>query len=181
MAQSLVIGTGTKKRIGNLISGRKIERGVPQPTSGESGSRREAGEEFFAEREVPLVDQMPQPARCRQFSPTWRAAELVQCDRPHATMAGARRIVLAEQSRPRLQRGGLAAQPGENSPNGHVVQRSFVDRCCHRRRLVADHGVNRADRTSIRLNVVLQEAAGQLEQRGAGVTFIGEYESRGNR
>ena len=128
-----------------------------------------------------MIDQMQQPARCRQFPLTWRTAELVPCDRPHETMAGARRIMLAEQPQPCLERGGLGAQPGENSPHGHVMQRPFVDLGRARRRLVADHGVHRVDRPAIRLPVVLQEAAGQPEQRGAGVAFIGEYESRGNR
>jgi hypothetical protein len=60
-----------------------------------------------------------------------------------------------------------------------VVQRSFLDG--GRLRLIADHSSSGAGRLTVRLLVVLQIAAGKVQEGLGGVTFIRKYESRDNR
>jgi hypothetical protein len=79
------------------------------------------------------------------------------------------------------QRGGLHSQPSQHAPNRAVVQSPFFHGGRPRRRLIPSHSLSRAGRLPVGLRVVLQVAAGQVQEGRAGVTLIGEYESWENR
>ena len=83
--------------------------------------------------------------------------------------------------RPDGQRGGLHSHPGQHAPDRAVVQGPFFHGGRPRRRLIADRSVSRAGRLTVGLPVVLQVAAGKVQEGRAGVALIGKYESRGNR
>ncbi len=112
---------------------------------------------------------------------TLRAAELLRGHGTHKAMAGGVRVVFLDQLAAHGQRRYLATQPDQHPPDGAVVQRPFVDLRFARRRLIARDRASRMGRLAIRLAIILQVAEGSLKKCGAGVTLIGEYESRDNR
>jgi hypothetical protein len=79
------------------------------------------------------------------------------------------------------QRGGLHPQPNQQAPDRAVVQGAFFHGGRPRRRLIAGRSLSRAGRLAVGLPVVLQVAAGKVQEGWACVALIGEYESWGNR
>lgn len=79
------------------------------------------------------------------------------------------------------QRSQLASQPGQQPPDGGMVQCPFVDTLCTGSRLVAGRSALGAGRLAIRLPIVLQISRTQIKERLLGITLIGKYESRDNR
>ena len=150
-------------------------------TSQEPGPCREAGEEPLAKQPFPFGDQMEQLARLAEPLLTLRAAELVRGHGTQEAMAGGAGVAILDQL-PALGQGRkLATQPGQHPPDRVVVQSPFVDGDLAGRRLIASDRASRTGRLTVGLLVALQVAGGEFQQRRAGVTLIGEYESRGNR
>ena len=152
-----------------------------QDTSAESGPRCETGEEFLGKKFIPLGVKMKQLTRLAQKQFTLSTTELVWRDGPHKAMTGRARIVLLNQPTALGQGSQLAPQPSQHSPEGAVSQRSLVDGRGIHQRLVAPYPSSWTGRFPIGLLVVLNVTGGQREQCRAGVAFVGEYESRGNR
>jgi hypothetical protein len=152
-----------------------------QATSQKPGSCREAGEKPSAKQPLPFGDQMQQLPRAAQQLLTLRAAELVRRHGAEEPMAGGARVSLLDLLAAEGQPGGLRSQPGQHAPDRAVVQGPLVDGRRSRRRLIAGRSSSRAGRLTIGLPVVLHVTAGEIQQGLAGVTLIGEYESRDNR
>ena len=150
-------------------------------TSREPGSCCEMGEEFFGKHPFPLGDQMEQLPRATQQLLTLRTAELLRRHGARKAVAGRGGATPLDQLATRGQRGGLHSQPSQHAPDRTVVQGPFFHGGRPRWRPIAGHSVSRAGRLSIGLPIVLQVAAGKVQEGRAGVALIGEYESRGNR
>ena len=99
----------------------------PQPTSGESGSCREAGEKPVVGKDVlPLGDQVEQLARSAQQQFPLRAAELLRRDGAQEAVAGRAGMALLDLLAAQGQRGTLRSQPSQKAPDRAVVQTSGV-------------------------------------------------------
>jgi len=149
-------------------------------TSREPGSCRETGEEFLAEHPFPLGDQMQQLPRATQQLLTLRTAELLRRHGTGKAVTGGGRATLLDQLATLGQRGGLHSQPSQHAPDRAVVQGPFFHSGGPRQRLIAGRSVSRAGRLTVGLPVLLQVAAGQVQEGRASVAFIGKYESWGN-
>ena len=148
-------------------------------TSREPGSCRETGEESGGKHLFPLGAKVEHLPREAQHLLTLRAAELLRRHGAEEPVAGRSGVSLLEQLAAGGRRGGLHSQPAQHAPDGTVVQGSFFNG--RRLRLIADHSFSGAGSLTVGLAVVLQVAAGTVQEGPAGVTFIGEYESRDNR
>lgn len=148
-------------------------------TSRKPRSCRETGEESDGKRLFPLGAKLEHLPRGTQHLLTLRAAELLRRHGPQETVAGRSWVSLLEQLAARGQRGALRSQPGQHAPDRTVVQSSFLNG--GRLRLIADHSTSGAGRLTVGLPVVLQVAAGKVQEGPAGVTLIRKYESRDNR
>ena len=99
----------------------------PQPTSSESGSCREAGEEAVVGKEVlPLGGQVEQLAGSAQQQFPLRAAELLRCHSAEEAVAGRAGMALLDLLAAQGQRGTLRSQPSQKAPDRAVVQTSGV-------------------------------------------------------
>ena len=139
------------------------------------------GKNFSGKHPFPLGDQMQQLPRATQQLLTLRTAELLRRHGTGKAVAGGGGATLLDQLATLGQRGGLRPQPSQHAPDRAVVQGPFFHGGRPRRRLIADHSVSRAGRLAVGLPVVLQVAAGKVQEGRAGVALIGEYESRDNR
>jgi len=96
-------------------------------------------------------------------------------------MGGRGRIMLIEQLAARLQGDDLAAQPGEHTPDGRMMERPFVDGLRSAGRFIAQAHAVRLHGLAVGLAIVFQILLGELKRTWSGVAFIGENESRGSR
>lgn len=124
---------------------------------------------------------MKQAARCTEDLPALLAAIFMRADRTDKAMHRGGRLVLAPELQTSLQRGGLAAEEEEKPPQRRPVQGAFVDLVLARRRDIADHPAAWRDGSLIRQMILLQVVTRQREQADAGVTPIGQQESRADR
>jgi len=123
---------------------------------------------------------MKQLTRAVQQLLTLRAAELV---RPHGAdeaVAGGAGVLLQDQLAALGQRDALRPQPTQQAPDRAVVQTPLFRDGRVSRLLIAGRSTSRARCLAVGLRGVLQVAAGKMQEGLAGVTLIGEYESRGN-
>jgi len=125
---------------------------------------------------------MEQLARLAKKPFPLRTAELVRRNRPRKAMADGIRAALFDQPTTLGQGCQLASQPAQRPPYSAMVQKaSRVPGRNIWRILVDPPPASRASRFPIALPVVLQVTGTEMKQGRAGVTLIGEYESRGNR
>lgn len=150
-------------------------------TLGKPRSCRETGEELLRKQPLPFRNQIKQLPRTLQHLFTLRAAELVRRHGADKAVTSRTGVVLLDLLAALGQRGAKRSQPSQHAPDSAVVQRPFVDGRRFRRRVVAGHSSCRADRLTVGLPVILQVAAGKVQEGSAGVTLIRKYESRDNR
>jgi hypothetical protein len=130
---------------------------------------------------IPPVEQMQQTAGCAQTLSAWRAAELVRGDGSEKAMQRGERFLLTPQLQSGLERRDLCADKRQKPPQRRAVQSPFVNPLLVGGRHIADHPAAGRNDLLEGTRVLLQIFAGQGEQTWAGITSVGEYESRAGR
>jgi hypothetical protein len=145
------------------------------------GSCRVTGEELLGKQPLPLGDQVQQLAGAAQQLLALRAAELLRGHGPEEAVAVGAGIPLLDLLTAQGQRDGLRPQPAQKRPDRAVVQAPLFLGGRVGRLLIAGGPPSGAGGLAVGLLVVLDVAAGQVQEGRSGVALIGEYESRGNR
>ena len=128
-----------------------------------------------------MINQMKQLTGGFQILLAARTAVLVWRDGSHETVERRLRIVLSPQPQPHSQRDDLRSEPEDPTMQGARPQHSVADRELPLGRDVTHRDAAGFHRSRVRLPIILQIGFGERQETCAGVAFIGEYESRGNR
>lgn len=152
-----------------------------QTTSREAHPCRETGEELLRKRGFPFGDQVEQLAGPAQESFALRTTEVVRRYGPHETMTRGAGILLLELSTSFGQCCQLATQPSQHPPHGHVMKGPFINGRRTGGRLITDDAILGSDCLAVRPLILLHVDGGEIKQCRARVTFVREYESRGNQ